>query len=185
MLECALIRHGSPTLAHLKTGSLFTVPYESDAALLHEIDRINATLYPRGVMLTLLRCGGSSALLYLYREKTLSDVLRLPQTQSFLRTCGYTAFTPDEAVSRLRTRLDESPDFPHEIGVFLGYPLEDVIAFIENAGRNCLCTGCWKCYTNECEARRTFARYKKCHDVYSRCYANGFPLQRLTVPTFA
>lgn len=183
MLECALIHHGSPTLARLKTGSLFTVTITDEAELLAEMDRVNALLHPKGVLLTVLRSRPGWALLYVYREQALADTLAQPDVQDFLAENGYTAFTPDAALTVLRTRLVEQDSFPHEIGVFLGYPLADVIGFIVNAGQNCLCTGCWKAYTNECEAMRTFARFKKCKDVYTRLFEQGFPLSRLTVRT--
>ena len=185
MLECALINHCSPTLAHLKAGSLFTVRMDSDAMLLEEMDRLNAQLHPKGLLLTVLRSRPGWALLYLYRDQALSARLSQPDIQAFLLTCGYSGFTPDAALNYLRTRLQAQDGFPHEIGIFLDYPLADVIGFIENAGQNCLCTGCWKAYTNQCEAQRTFALYKKCRDVYGRCYARGFPLSKLTVRTFA
>lgn len=183
MLECALIHHGSPTLARLKTGSLFTVTVDDEAMLLAELNRINALLHPKGVMLTVMRSRPGWALLYLYREQSLADTLAQRDVQAFLAENGYHAFTPDDALTVLRTRLTDSDSFPHEIGVFLGYPLADVIGFIKNAGQNCLCTGCWKAYTNECEAMRTFARFRKCRDVYTRLFAQGFPLSRLTVRT--
>ena len=59
--------------------------------------------------------------------------------------------------------------------------LADVIAFIRNRGENCPLTGCWKAYTNEAAARKTFALYRKCRDVYLRCYARGYGVARLTV----
>lgn len=183
MLECALINHGSPTLARLKTGSLFTVHYESEAALLDDMNRLNALLHPKGLLLTVLRARPGWALMYLYREQALQDRLSQDDIQAFLNSCGYETFTPDAAINHLRTRLTDTGDFPHEIGIFLGYPLADVIGFIENAGQNCLCTGCWKAYTNECEAQKTFALYKKCKDVYTRLFAQGYPLTKLTVRT--
>jgi len=185
MLECALIHHGSPTLARLKTGSLFTVNYDSEEAILEDINRINALLHPKGLLLTILRSRPGWALMYLYREQALKVCLAQKDIQTFLHTCGYDTYTPDAALDHLRTRLTDSGDFPHEIGVFLGYPLADVIGFIENAGQNCLCTGCWKAYTNECEAQRTFALYKKCRDVYTRLFDQGYPLSKLTVRTTA
>ena len=69
----------------------------------------------------------------------------------------------------------------HEIGVFLDYPLEDVVGFIENAGQNYKCSGCWKVYCNECEAVKLFARYKKCRDVYMRLWHQGRSVLQLTV----
>lgn len=61
----------------------------------------------------------------------------------------------------LQKRLEE-PEFPHEIGIFLGYPLEDVDGFITHQGENCKLCGCWKVYGNVEQARRTFANYEKC-----------------------
>ena len=46
--------------------------------------------------------------------------------------------------------------FPHEIGVILGYPLEDVKGYMENGGQKCLLNGYWKVYNNPEEAKRKF-----------------------------
>ena len=62
----------------------------------------------------------------------------------------------------LQKRIAEKPEFPHEIGIFLGYPLEDVDGFITHQGENCKLCGCWKGYGNVEQARRTFANYEKC-----------------------
>ena len=68
----------------------------------------------------------------------------------------------DGALRTLRARLKDAKSFPHEIGVFLGYPLADVLGFIENCGKNCLACGCWKVYSDLCFALQTFQRYDKC-----------------------
>ena len=94
---------------------------------------------------------------------------------------GYGDTSPDGVLAFLRQRLAESPCFPHEIGVFLGYPLSDVIAFMRDGGRGCRCSGCWKAYTNECEAMRIFQRYKACRAAYQTLFRAGWPLERLTV----
>lgn len=182
MLERALIAYASPTLAHLKTGSLFAVSGEN-TALAEEMARINGMLRPRGLRLVALHSEPSRTLLYLYREQALRETLLCPKAQTLLAACGYQTFTPEEALSTLRDRLTASDDFPHEIGVFLGYPPEDVIGFIRNGGRNCLCAGCWKAYANESEARRTFARLNKCRAVYARRFAEGYSIAKLTVRT--
>ena len=181
MLEDAVIAYGSPTLARLKTGSLFAVRHSDEAALRHEIGRLNDILVPRGVRLAALHRSGDRTLAYLYRELALRETLSAPEVQALLLRCGYRVFTVEAALRTLRRRLETSPGFPHEIGIFLGYPLADVIGFIQNGGRNCLCSGCWKAYANEREARRTFARLNKCRAVYARRFAEGYPLARLTV----
>ena len=63
--------------------------------------------------------------------------------------------------------------FPHEIGIFLGYPLADVTGFINNKGRNCKCIGTWKVYGDASSASKAFARFNKCSDVYNRLWKSG------------
>lgn len=104
-----------------------------------------------------------------------------PGVARFLQSYGYSRTDAKTALNILKSRLAESPDFPHEIGIFLGYPLGDVIGFIRNAGQNCKCVGCWKVYCNECEAIKIFARYKKCKDVYMRLWKQGRSVLQLTV----
>ncbi len=50
-------------------------------------------------------------------------------------------------------------EFPHEMGIFLGYPLGDVKGFIRHRGRDFLYCGYWKVYENEAEARKLFSVY--------------------------
>lgn len=67
MSEELLIRQGAPTLAGIKTGSLFPCACVCRATLLTEIRRINRTLTPKGLCLLPLRIADGRALLYLYR----------------------------------------------------------------------------------------------------------------------
>ena len=85
------------------------------------------------------------------------------------------------AIERLKSRFATGEAFPHEIGVFLDYPLGDVIGFIENGGRNYKCSGCWKVYCDECESQKLFAMYQKCRDIYRRLYEEGRSVFQLTV----
>ena len=95
--------------------------------------------------------------------------------------CNMT-FSSKEELDRLKSRVAECKEgFPHEIGVFLNYPLGDVIGFIENKGHNYKCKGCWKVYCNECETQKTFQRYQKCRNVYLRLWKQGRSVLQLTV----
>ena len=49
---------------------------------------------------------------------------------------------------RLECYLQKEQLFPHEIGVFLGYPPEDVKAFIKQNGKGAVLCGYWKVYSN-------------------------------------
>lgn len=179
------MEHGSPTLARLKLGSLMNVFHNGMEALQGEIRRLNRMLAPKGLVLTALRADEKRALLYLFRCEHLRRKLTCPLVRAFLSGYGYEKFTAAEAIKFLRTRMAREGDFPHEIGVFLDYPLSDIQDFIRHGGQNCRMCGVWKVYSNEDDARRTFDRFKKCRDVYTRKYREGCPLARLTVATGA
>ncbi|MCM1055015.1 MAG: DUF3793 family protein [Bacteroides sp.] len=179
-IEKSLIRHCSPTLASLKTASLFTVKYNCRKELNEILCRWNRSLSDKGVTMLSLRETDNNALIYVFRKNKLLEELRCPQIRQFLQSSGYDGFGLRATLSTLRLHLSGG-DFPHEIGVFLGYPLDDVIGFIRNRGQNCKCSGCWKVYCNECEAMQTFARYKKCESVYMRLWEQGRSVRQLTV----
>ena len=69
--------------------------------------------------------------------------------------------------------MQYNKDFPHEIGIFLGYPLMDIYGFINNYGKNSLYTGYWKVYHNKKEAIKTFESYNRCRDFYTSTFLNG------------
>ena len=52
---------------------------------------------------------------------------------------------------------------------------------MENKACNCKCVGCWKVYGDEEAAKKKFAQYKKCTQVYSDRWAKGTDIERLTV----
>lgn len=172
-IEPSLIKHCSPTLASLKVGSLFSFHPGCWKCLNEEATSINRQLREKGLALRIIRAEDSRALCYLYRRGQLEHLLEDADVQAFLKTYGYETFAAEAVLDRLCDRLTVKPDFPHEVGLFLGYPLSDVIAFIENKGQNCLYCGPWKVYTNACEALRQFAKFKKCADVYQRLYQEG------------
>lgn len=181
MIEKYLIEHCSPTLASLKTANLFSIVLGAKEEAALNLERWNAVLAPKGVELFVIKKHGGRALVYVFRRSMLCKDLEKPGVAEFLSGCGYTSVQPDKAVERLAARLLYSDEFPHEIGLFLGYPLEDVKGFIRHSGRNCKCSGCWKVYCNEEAARRTFKKFSKCTAVYKRLWQGGRPLQKLTV----
>ena len=75
----------------------------------------------------------------------------------------------------------DSKCFPHEVGLFLGYPPKDVKGFIENNGECSKCTGCWKVYGDEKKAKDTFDKYKMCTAEYMKRYSEGVGLDNLVV----
>ena len=68
-------------------------------------------------------------------EKSMEKVLSNKRCINFLKFVGYPSdFELDTYIRELVYRL-KLQEFPHEIGIFLGYPLKDVLGFM-GYGRN-------------------------------------------------
>lgn len=182
MLEELLIKFCSPTLAGLKTGGLISCPYFSKEDIIGEIRLLNQTFMPKGLCVLPLRYVNGRVLIYLFRPAQLRRDLSNIDAVRVLSAIGYPSTKPVHCLSELMRRLNSDGDFPHEIGLFLGYPPEDVRGFIENRARDFKYVGCWKVYGDEREAKKRFAKYKKCTDVYCRCWENGRAIAQLAVP---
>lgn len=180
-IEKCIIEHCSPTLAGLKPASLFSCCCMSEKELLEQVKDMNMKLKPKNIVVSVMTKKDGRALIYVYRKNMLQRELEKKETSEFLQRYGYSDQRVERAVARLKKRLAESESFPHEIGVFLGYPLGDVKGFIENEGRNCKCVGCWKVYCDENEAVRLFEKYRKCTNIYKRLYERGKTVLQLTV----
>ena len=181
MSEALIVRHCSPTRAGLKTANMFNYSYRDRAELIESVRSVNAMLKDKGVRMIPLRVSNGRALIYVYRPKKLEDDLKSPASEAILASCGYGRGPAARLITELIARLCENEDFPHEIGLFLGYPPEDVRCFMCDRNSECKCVGCWRAYNNETEAERTFARFRKCTEVYCRKLSEGYSLNRLTV----
>ena len=113
----------------------------------------------------------------IYAKEDFSD----EKTQIILKCKGYDCTNLSQCICRLIQKLQSDPDFPHEIGLFLGYPAEDVKGFIENKAACSKCSGCWKVYGDEQAARILFKKYKKCTEIYCRRWKSGVAVEQLTI----
>ena len=165
MLENALVKHCAPTLARLKAGNMFVLAGLDGRETAREMRALNRLLAPKGVALTVLRRCGGKTLFYLSRPDELAAIHGAEAARAILPRCGYGEFGSEAALRVLRRRLRAGEGFPHEVGVFLGYPLKDVLGFIRHGGRDCLLCGDWKVYADADSAARTFARFRTCKEV--------------------
>ena len=181
MLDKYLVEHCAPTLASLKTANVFRFAFASLIEFENHLNAWNKNLNPKGVAITALQVRDGTALVYVYRPAKLKQDLKQDGVASFLSRYGYRCFHADAALDRLRKRLDQTTEFPHEIGLFLGYPLGDVKGFIQNSGKNSKCCGSWKVYCNESETEKLFEKFQKCRLVYCRLFLEGRSVIQLTV----
>lgn len=177
MSEEILIRHCAPTLAGIKTGSIFSCTYVSKHGMIADLRRLNQKLVPKGLCVLPLRYAENRALIYVYRPAHLADDLADTEALNLLAEAGYKNKMSKKCVVELIQRLQLSDNFPHEIGLFLSYPPEDVRGFIENKGNACKCVGYWKVYGDPEKARKTFAKYKRCTESYYSQWARGVAVE--------
>lgn len=183
MSEEILVKYGAPTLAGLKTGNLISCSYTSKEQFISDLRKLNKRLKDRGIRLIPMRFYDKRGLVYVYRPEHLRRDFSECDAVELLEKYGYPHLHPEKCVVLLADKLRRSNDFPHEIGLFLSYPPEDVRGFIENKPGSCKCTGCWKVYGDEQKALKTFAKYQKCTDVYCAMHNKGAQLEKLTITT--
>ena len=181
MSEEMLISQCAGTMAGLKTGSLFPCLGETEAEILDSLQTFNARLEPKGVRLILLCYKNGRGLLYMYRPADLKRDLQAGLAHSILEARAYPTEDPERCVDCLAGRLRTQKEFPHEVGLFLGYPPEDVDGFIRFGAKGAKCVGTWKVYGDEAAAKRRFALYKKCTEVYGKSYRQFGSFDRLVV----
>lgn len=172
--------HCAPTLAGIKPSNLFTW---------HHVKKEDARGYVSGLtekfagtdlkIETLCECEHYSLIL-IYRKSMLESSFDQPEVRDFLSGFGY----PKEdclacCLKKLKSRIVPRDAFPHEIGVFLGYPLHDVAGFISAPEKRCALCGEWKVYANEFEASKLFESFKKCRAEVYRRFEDGSDIAEL------
>ena len=95
-------------------------------------------------------------------DHLMAQALERDGVEEILTPCGYDLSRPvEEILAHLGQRVRQGGSFPHEIGLFLGYPVEDVVGFIENQGQNFKLCGPWKVYGDVEAAQQCFTRMQK------------------------
>ena len=155
-LELEVANRCGPVLKAVKAANLLAVP----SGGWQKVCRI---LKGTAVICRLLYADGQREILYLYRYDSLRQHLKQRQVQEFLSGLGYESAEPGPVLHRLSHRYQRfagaGDPFPHELGVLLQYPVEDVKGFIVHGGKDWLASGYWKVYGNVRKAEETFAAY--------------------------
>ena len=169
--------HTAPTLMGIKCASLVSLSCSEFDLGVH-LKLFNRRAGEKGLKIRMLRVCDTRCVLLVYNEKKLCERLHDKETEEMLRNEGYDT---DSDLDAMLTRLSERMEgcaFPHEIGLFLDYPTEDVKGFIENNGENYKMCGCWKVYGSEERAKRVFANYEKCRNFLCNKLNEGCDIYR-------
>lgn len=112
---------------------------------------------------------------FMYNKERLAEYLKQPDVRRLMSEFGYGSCELHEVLSMFRVRyqkylknryglLANREWFPHEMGLLLGYPAEDVEGFIRHEGRDCVCSGYWKVYENEAAKKKLFAGFERAEE---------------------
>jgi len=179
--DSCLVRHCAPTLAGLKTANLFCLEMTDGVVLCNVLARWNQMLNPKGVAARVVAERHGRYFIYVYRNSALQNLGDSCEVRNFLKGFGYSCFDAESLLNFFQVRMSHSVCFPHEVGVFLGYPLQDVKDFIAYGGKNYKLIGCWKVYNDVPNSMHIFEVYKKCHKIFNERFEQGDSLEQLTV----
>ena len=169
-LQKALAIHSAPALCGIKASNLINVDYSDE--LFKEIEELNKKF--TNFRFYFLKKDKNKVLILIYRKRVLERELNRNSNKEFLKELGYDVSSIDSMLLCLKERIAYN-DFPHEIGVFLGYDLSDIKSFIEN--KKCLYTGYWKVYSNLDEKLELFSKYTRCKNCVIKMIDKGFPIE--------
>lgn len=146
----------------IKSAGLMCCRLSEYANIREELDAISKKLSGSGIEIKILFDDGERIMFLVYRTAILKSRLESFEYAEFLKDIGYPIFGDlERMLDYLSFRCRKDGGFPHEIGVFLGYPLADIKGFICDP-QACKHVGFWKVYHNVEQTKVLFERYKKC-----------------------
>jgi hypothetical protein len=172
--EYLIGRNCGITFAGIKPASMISVKTEESGLA----EKITENFSHRGFFLVRLKCYEKRCINLIYNENALKKVLFSKENREFLHEYGYEYVSVKEAIDKLKERMKED-DFPHEIGIFLGYPLCDVKGFIHSPHEGIKLCGYWKVYSDEAVTAKKFDRFRKCSECICRRMEQGESLAKI------
>jgi len=177
-----LVRHAAPCLAGIKPANLVSFT----GADSRWCNMYNASLNMQGIYFTPLCACGNRTQILIYRKNLLARFCFQPEVIKALRSFDYQPEKGIEAmIERLQKRMSAVTKekssrykdmFPHEIGFFLGYPVEDVFQYMKMKGQKYLFCGYWKVYSNPERTRKLFRQYTECKEHFALQIKRGMSI---------
>lgn len=166
-LQCA------PVISGIKISNLLTIPAKS-------LRELSAVLKKTELSFRILYPGRERLVILIYRETELKEYLEREEVMAFIYKCGYETSDISKIfpvfVKRYMRYMELKQDFPHELGLFLGYPIEDVEGFIKENGKNYLYSGYWKVYKDAEPKIRLFKNYERVQTEIVRLLYEGLDI---------
>ena len=158
-MELYLVYSLAPVIAWFKPSS--TINFKRDYRDLYFQWNLHGKKFIKelGLNYIILREHQDYIVVLIYKENTLKEYLLEESNIKFLKKLGYDEKNNlDSWLETLKIRYNKY-HCPHEIGLFLGIPIEDVIDFMECTEKKCLMCGYWKVYNDCYKAKEIFSLY--------------------------
>ena len=170
---CLLALQCAPVISGIKISNLLTIPAKS-------LRELSAVLKKTELSFRILYPGRERLVILIYRETELKEYLEREEVMAFIYKCGYETSDISKIfpvfVKRYMRYMELKQDFPHELGLFLGYPIEDVEGFIKENGKNYLYSGYWKVYKDAELKIRLFKNYERVQTEIVRLLYEGLDI---------
>lgn len=151
-LQCA------PLFAGVKASNLFTL----SRSKVFELEKL---LLNTDLSYELLYEGDERVVYLIYDRNLLEAFIARDEVKEALTNFGYSSVTICSLFPVFKERylnyMREKKDFPHELGFLLEYPVEDIMGFVENKGKNFLYSGYWKVYAEKEEKIKLFEVFER------------------------
>ncbi len=176
LVETKMALQCAPLIAGIKIANLLIVSYSDE-------DNVRAILKKSGIIhYRLLRQDGKTTFLLFYKTQ-LTTYLQNPDVQCILKANGYKDLSLGGIFRtfqyRYQTYMNQGEGFPHEMGLLLGYPVEDVEGFIEHKGHKFLFSGYWKVYGNVEEKQKLFCEYENAKETVIQLLDKGMDIRSI------
>ena len=173
-VELQLALQCAPLITGIKISNLLIIDSAGESALRLILRNSGISFY------RLLQTKEKTAFL-LFRRNQLEEYLSKEDIHDILVNFGYEEFSLGCLLRTFKSRYEtytcQGDKFPHEMGILLGYPIEDVVGFIDNNGKNYLYAGYWKVYSEVPNKKRLFAKYEESKECLIHLLAENIDMK--------
>lgn len=172
-IETQLALQCAPLITGLKVSNLLIISKGNEEVVKRILNRTGISYY------RLIQTRTKTTFL-LFRLNELEEFLSDENVRNVLMKAGYKSLQIDKILRTFSLRYEAYMQgdkcFPHEMGLLLGYPVEDVVGFVENNGKNFLYSGYWKVYENQKAKVKLFDKFKVAEETLIHLLSNGLSM---------
>lgn len=172
-IETQLALQCAPLITGLKVSNLLIIPKGNEEVVKRILNRTGISFY------RLIQTKTKTTFL-LFRRNELEEFLSDENVRNVFMKAGYKSLQIGKILRTFSLRYEAymqgDKSFPHEMGLLLGYPVEDVVGFVENNGKNFLYSGYWKVYENQKAKVKLFDKFKVAEETLIHLLSNGLSM---------